>query len=940
VTGGAGAEALVERTVELEHLDRVLDAACSGAGAVTLVEGLAGIGKTSLLNWTRRRAAARGMTVLHASGSVLERGYAMGVVRQCFESELHRHADRQRLLAGAARLAAQAVSDVPDSEEPAPGAVLHGLYWLTANIAEQAPVLITIDDAHWADEPSLLFAAYLARRIDSLAVALVIGARPPEDATTDAVLAEIRREPRTTSVEPTPLELAGVEELLRSMHGGPVEHEFARACRDATGGNPFLLGELVRQLRSDAVPFTARHADRVTEVTPPSVARTVRTLLARVAPEEQAVAHAVAVLGDDGDLDLVAELAGTSTSKAAHAVAELTQAGLLTDAAPPRFRHPLLAAATHATMSAPDRSAAHARAAALLRARQAGPERVALQLLHTAPGGDQGVVEELRDAAARAHRRSAPATVVVLLRRALAEPPDRESRAQILLDLGRAEVELGRSSEAGTHLEEAHRCAVDPVVSAQAVYSLFHARGGRIRDLQELDESIGLARADVAEHDHDLAMRLLALQMVAVPAGGERWRELHESALRLRGDTPGEAIALGHCVYPMLHFATGAEVAEITQRTLRQARALLEEGAVALVMSAIYTGTFELDRLDELGDLLDYAVAAARRRGSSTELSMAHAFRAQVHRRAGRLREAEADARLAIAGAGETGWAGGGVSALIPLVGVLIDQGRIEEADNELSSVFPDAASIPDSPATNFLFSERVLLRVAQARNADAIEEFREAVRRMDRVFGIDSVQWTAARCAAALAYAGLGDHAAARAVADQALAVARRWGVPGFVGQALHARARLEERDAAVATLQEAIAELERSPAQLEHARALLPLGALLRRRGERVESRGPLRTAYELAVACGASALAEAARTELRASGIRIQRQEITGADALTASERRIAELAAAGSSNADIAQALFLTVKTVEMHLTSAYRKLDIRSRRELPTALVHL
>jgi DNA-binding CsgD family transcriptional regulator len=231
-----------------------------------------------------------------------------------------------------------------------------------------------------------------------------------------------------------------------------------------------------------------------------------------------------------------------------------------------------------------------------------------------------------------------------------------------------------------------------------------------------------------------------------------------------------------------------------------------------------------------------------------------------------------------------------------------------------------------------------VQLRVAQARNADAIEEFDEAVRRQERVFGTDSVQWTAARCAAALAYAGLGDRAAARAVADQALAVARRWGVPGFVGQALHARARLEERDAAVVTLREAIAELERSPAQLERARALLTFGALLRRRGERVESRGPLRTAYELAVACGASTLVETARTELRASGIRIQRQEITGVDALTASERRIAELAAAGSSNADIAQALFLTVKTVEMHLTSAYRKLDIRSRRELVTALV--
>jgi len=117
----------------------------------------------------------------------------------------------------------------------------------------------------------------------------------------------------------------------------------------------------------------------------------------------------------------------------------------------------------------------------------------------------------------------------------------------------------------------------------------------------------------------------------------------------------------------------------------------------------------------------------------------------------------------------------------------------------------------------------------------------------------------------------------------------------------------------------------------------ALVTLGSLLRRRGERVESREPLRAGYELADACGADTLAENARTELRASGIRVRREPRSGADALTASERRIAAMAAGGSSNSDIAQALFLTVKTVEMHLTSVYRKLDIHSRSELPTFL---
>jgi DNA-binding CsgD family transcriptional regulator len=926
---------LLERAAELAQLDDALRAACSRTGATVLVEGPAGIGKTSLLSWTRRRAAARGMTVLHGSGSELERDYAMGLVRQTFEPELRRHDDHDVLLAGAARLAARALFDVPDDEDPAPGGVLHGLYWLTANIADRAPVLLAIDDAHWADEPSLLFVAYLARRVESLAVALVVGTRPGEDATVAAVLDELRRAPATSIVEPAPLDVAGVDELLRAVQTGPVEREFAAACQEATGGNPFLLGELVRALRAGGVPFTAIHADRVTQVTPPTVTRSVRSTLARLDAAGQALAHAVAVLGDGVGLDLVAELADVPPAAATLAAAELARAGLLADAAPLRFRHPLLAGAVRAALSVSERTAAHGRAAALLRRRHSGAERVALQLMHTSPAGDSEVVAELRDAAARARRRGALSTAIALLRRALEEPPPQDARAEILLDLGRAEGAMGRSANAAAHLEEAHRRAVDPVLRGHVVLSLFNAVGGHLERLRELEPLIARARAEVATHDRELAMRLWAIHQVATPSA--ELPDIQAGALQLPGDTPGEALVLGHLVFPMLHHATGAKVAEVAERAARQARPLLDEGAVALVMSAIYPGLFALDRLDELEELLAYAITAARRRGSSAEVSLAYGARAEVRRRAGRLSEAESDARIAVAAAGEAGWGGSGVTALAQLVGVLVDRGRSEEAAQELAATFPDRATIPDSPATNFLFFERVRLRLSQARHAEAIDEFDEAARRFEPVFGTDSVQWTATCCAAAEAHAALGDRAAATALIERALVVARRWGIPGFIGQALHAKARIEDRDAAIETLREAVAHLERSPARLEHAKALVTLGAFQRRRGERVESREPLRAGYELANACGGDALAETARAELRVSGVRVRRETLSGADALTPSERRIAETAAAGSSNAEIAQALFLTAKTVEMHLTSAYRKLDIRSRRDLSAAL---
>ena len=179
---------LVERDAELARLDAVLAGARSGEGATLVIEGPAGIGKTSLLASARERAGENGMVVLHARGAQLERDYAMGLVRQALEPVVRDERDRERLFAGAARLAREVLLDFSERAEAAPVGVLHGLYWLTANLAERAPLLLAIDDAHWADEPSLRFLAYLARRVESVAVALVIATRVSEDA---APLAEI-----------------------------------------------------------------------------------------------------------------------------------------------------------------------------------------------------------------------------------------------------------------------------------------------------------------------------------------------------------------------------------------------------------------------------------------------------------------------------------------------------------------------------------------------------------------------------------------------------------------------------------------------------------------------------------------------------------------------------------------------------------------------------
>jgi DNA-binding CsgD family transcriptional regulator len=216
------------------------------------------------------------------------------------------------------------------------------------------------------------------------------------------------------------------------------------------------------------------------------------------------------------------------------------------------------------------------------------------------------------------------------------------------------------------------------------------------------------------------------------------------------------------------------------------------------------------------------------------------------------------------------------------------------------------------------------------------LADWAEAGRRAEGSRGINAA-WVEDLVVVADVHHAIGDECSAGAAAAHALALARCWDTPGAIGQALHAQARVGAAGEPVEVLRAAVGLLAESPVRLEHARCLITLGSLLRRRRLRAESRDPLREGHELARRCGADQLAELARAELRASGIRLRRQALTGAEALTPSEERIAQMASGGLSNGEIAQALFLTVKTVEMHLTNAYRKLDIRRRAQLAEAL---
>jgi DNA-binding CsgD family transcriptional regulator len=922
---------LFQRDFELERIGAVLAAARAGRGSVLLVEGPAGIGKTSLLLQARTDAAADGMRVLPARASELERDFAMGIVRQWFEQVLRGEADADELLSGAAGLARGVLFDATLDPAAAGGGVLHGLYWLASNVAARKPALLVLDDAQWADAASLMFLAYLAGRIESLRCALLVATRPPTREDPEPALAEVRRNPATELLTPAPLDLSAVEEFLASRREGAVDHPLAESCHRATGGNPFLLGELVRTLDR-----TEGAADRIAEIAPPIVARRVSQTLARLGPAATTLARAVATLGDGTALELAATLAEIDGTQAREAAEGLVGAGIIEDATPLQFVHPIIAAAVRATQSALQQAEAHGRAAELLRSRGAEVERVALQLMHTTPAGNTRVAAELRAAAIRATGRGAPATAARLLRRALEEPPPSGDRAELLLELAGAEYAIGRTAEAAGHFEQAYRDATEPGLRGRALIGLFQAGAGGFADQRAMAPLFAETRPALIAHDRELGLRLWTLELLATHPG-PAWDEVARGTEELRGETPGEALVLGHRSLPITNpSATAETVAAACGRAARHAKALLEEGATALVFTGIVLGLWWADRLDAAMAVLDQAIAVARRRGAVADFALAHQHRASIHRRAGRLADAEADARTAMGVATGPGWAAAGLGVLVPLVGSLVDQGRMDAAGQELAGSLPEG-EVPDSPALTPLLLERMRLHLARRDHDLAAEDWEEARRRALRHFASLNASFIPDMLVAAEAYHALGNAAAASELLAEAGALAERWGTEGFIGQVRHQAARLERGPDAPERLREAVAHLERSPARLELARALVSLGEALRRAGHRAESREPLREGYELARQCGASALAETARTELRASGVRLRREALSGAESLTASERRIAKMATDGASNREIAQALFLTVKTVESHLTHTYRKLDIAGRSELGEAL---
>lgn len=920
---------LLERDAEVRALGERLDALAGGGGGLTLVQGPAGIGKTSLLRGLRAAAAPRGIQVLTATGAELERDFAFGLVQQLLAPVL-RTADPERravLLSGAAEAAAP-VFDLRAA--PAPShATLHGLYWLCAELADETPVLMVVDDAHWGDEPSLRFLEFLARRLDDVPLLLVVAERPGEAGPAAPPLAALAATPNARTLTPSPLSERAVGGVMAAALGSDPGERFVAACAQATGGNPMLLSELSREMAARGSAGADADAAIARSAVPGSLVRSVVARLRRTGPDTLEVARALIVLGERARLDRVVRLTGLPPEAVQEAVDGLVRAEVV-GVADLRFVHPMIGEAVAADVTAAGHARLHRLAADLLRADGERDDVVALHLLAAPPAGDPGAAAVLRRAGDRAAAEGAPELAVRLLRRALEEPPGPEDHTAVLLALGTAEMTTGAVAGALDHLG-AVVAAGDPVAVAHAELARVNLLNVQLRH-EESAAGIEAALDGLGDAEPALAVRLteqLLETELYVPALVER------RVGRLDALDPASAAPalLGHLAYHRaVTCAPRDEVLAPARRALAGGE-LLEDfhwsrGTPYWVSEALCL----IEARPEAEEFLRDATRAAARSGSSLAVTYVGMCRWHAEVRFGDLRRAEEEARAGLELFQALGVRLAIDYCLTALAQTLLDQGDLDGADAVLADVPFEREPARFTP----VHAVRARLRLGQGRPDDALADLEVHVRKQAEQ-GARRSAWDHPWATRVATLAALDRGAEALEAAEEALSLARAQGVAGEEANLLLARARAEDAEDALATLDRAAELAARSPMRVVRARALTELGAALRRAGQRTAARDRLREGRELAHACGAADVEHRAFEELQVAGARPQRIALSGRDALTASELRTAELAAQGLTNRQIAETLFVTRKTVELHLGHAYAKLGIRSRAQLPEVL---
>jgi tetratricopeptide (TPR) repeat protein len=878
--------ALLERERELAAIDAVIENLDHGDGGALLVDGHAGIGKSTVIAAAVARAHSAGLRVLSACGGELERSFAFGVVRQLFDPLIRaqRASERTRLLSGAARLAAPVfglpiVDASPPPTDPQEAALL-GLFWLTSDLASRHPMLITLDDLQWADKATLAWLVFTLRRLAGLPVAVIGAARTAEGIDLE------RLAPEGGHVEVVtlePLSDVGVRAVLTEHLVSRPDDAFVHAVIEATAGNPMLVREVARAIVDAGIEPTGERGSDAVRVPSRQLTGLVEARLSRLPADATALARAAAVMGAGVELRQAATLAGLDIKRAGEAADQLRAADVLASGSGLSFSHPLVRDTVEGSIPSAGRSAAHARAARLLDDEQEAPEAVAAHLLLSEPAGDSWAEGRLRAAGQAALMRGAPDSAIAVLRRALREGCP-GARAGLLAELGGAET-LVRDEQAAKHLEMGIELITEPrqrleTVLARATYML---TTGELLDAYATLENCIPEAMDV---DRDLGLRMEATLAAAgrvVPSWGMRVAERMRAwdDVEFSGSTPGERAMLACQAGEAAAVGTGvAKATDRARRALADGLLLAEQSVASPIFLVACVALTHSDHYAEARSSLDAAFKDARARGSAVGFAFASAWRAEAAYRAGDLMAAGADALSALEVSKERGRLIADPLALACLIHVMLERGRADDAAAALESY--DGPELP--PLMHGVVLDAWARVQMERRRFRAAAEAFVRVGEMQVACAVPGPQFIAWRTGAASAFAALDDTDRARDLADEALALVRQADAPRAIGSALRARALIAHEPERGDLLREAVAVLENSEARLEHAHALCELGTALRQQRSPKAAREPLRMALDLAVRCGATALVTHATAELLASGARPRRVTVSGRDALT--------------------------------------------------------
>ena len=913
---------LLEREHELTAIGDLLTHAAEGHGSTVVLEAPPGLGKSALAAGVAATAADQGFVVLRAAGHELEQGLGWGVARSLFEPWLYAAEERRDLLDGPATPARALFEPTIGTAGPAADVsfgILHGLYWLAVRISEWRPLLLVVDDAHWADDPSLRFVHYLQGRLAEHRIVMLVATRE------DVGL------PHASVRELAPLSAPAVAELVR--RGVDAPDDLCERCFALSRGNPLQVRELVAAIQqgdSDDVDAIAERAAR-------SLSRSVLRRLGSLSADAQALARAVAVFDHEIALHQAAELAEIAPHDALAAADELAAADILVIAGETlAFAHPLLRAAVYRSLGHSDRAVTHRRAAAVLETHGAAREQVAAHLLKTVPAGDDGVVTGLRRAARDAMAHGVPESAARYLERALKEPPSDEARPYLLSELGQAGLVAGRR-DALAHFEAAIPLIEDPVQrarvrleagrglhdfgrlaeSADALLAGLEEAGGQDRDLRLLLEAAYLTSA-VAMPDHAAAAhrRIGTILACASPEPTCSERSLLAKAMLMRVYSHGPR----------------EDVAGLARRLLSRRHLFNGESASLRVQGDLVIALSFCDEYDLADQALTRALAFAHQGGWVTYHGALSTLRGRQRGWTGPIPDAIEDARAAVDVFAD------GLQLYMPSASSVLVRALLEHDDPDAAEAVLARLDAGPPPVGPFAaWRHEIVGRIAAHRgdHERALDAFLACGEAATRVLITNPglFHW---RSEAGIAALRLGRRDLAHELITKECELAERFGAPRAIGVALRAAALLQRGDAAVEMLRSAAVLHEDCGARVEHAHTLTELGGAIRRAGVPGEARTVLRDAIRIADETGARAAGRRAREELVRAGGRAPNAGETTGD-LTPSERRVAELAAGGRTNREIANELFVTVKAVEWHLGNVYRKLDVRGRRQLTGAL---